>query len=153
MMRGDQMKNDMSTIKVLFVDDDPGDVELTMELLESSKVMLDIEVANNGIEALDKLEKWKEEGSQALPDMILLDLNMPKKDGRETLEDIKKDTALKKIPIVILTTSEADEDIIKSYNLGASCYITKPVGLEQFQNIVDAIDSFWFTVVRYPPKE
>lgn len=141
----------MKLIEVLLVEDDPQDVEITKEVMELSKVKLNVNVVGNGAEALDYLRKEDGYEHAIKPDLILLDLNMPKMNGREFLEEMKKDEQLKLIPVVVLTTSKAEEDIVKTYKLGASCYVTKPVGLDQFQKVVQAVDSFWFTVVKYPP--
>ena len=146
------MTNDLKFIQVLLIEDDPQDVEITKEVMELSKVKININVVNNGAEALSYMRKENGYTEAIRPDLILLDLNMPKMNGKEFLDEIKKDDDFKMIPVVVLTTSKADEDIIKSYKLGASCYITKPVGLDQFQEVVQAVDNFWFTVVKYPPK-
>ena len=143
---------DGKPIEILLIEDDPGDVELTLEVLEMAKVKLNISTAEDGIQALKFLRKEGEFAHAPRPDLILLDLNMPRMDGRETLEEIKKDQNLRTIPVVILTTSDSDEDVVKSYTLGASCYITKPVGLEQFSHVVQSIENFWFTVVNLPPN-
>ena len=141
----------LSPIEVLLVEDDPGDVELTTESIEESKLRINLTVVNDGVEALDYLRKQNGYAKAARPDLILLDLNMPRKDGREVLAELKVDKNLKTIPVVVLTTSEADQDILKSYGLGCNCYVTKPVGLEQFTKVLQAIDNFWFTIVRLPP--
>ncbi len=146
------MTNDLKFIQVLLIEDDPQDVEITKEVMELSKVKININVVNNGAEALSYMRKENGYTEAIRPDLILLDLNMPKMNGKEFLDEIKKDDDFKMIPVVVLTTSKADEDIIKSYKLGASCYVTKPVGLEQFQKVVQAVDNFWLTVVKYPPK-
>jgi len=145
------MNEEMKLIEVLLVEDDPQDVEITKEVMELSKVKLNVNVVENGAEALLYLRKQGGYKAAIKPDLILLDLNMPKMNGREFLEEMKRDDDLRLIPVVILTTSKADEDIVKTYKLGASCYVTKPVGLDQFQKVVQAVDSFWFTVVKYPP--
>lgn len=147
------MNKDLKLIEVLLVEDDPQDVEITKEVMELSKVKLNVNVVENGAEALSYLRKENEFMNAVRPDLILLDLNMPKMNGREFLEEMKKDESLRLIPVVILTTSKAEEDIVKTYKLGASCYVTKPVGLDQFQKVVQAVDTFWFTVVKYPPKD
>ena len=146
------MTNNNSTepIEVLLVEDDPGDVDLTLEVMNSAKIKINLNVVDDGLKAMEYLRKTGDYADSVRPDLIMLDLNMPKKDGREVLQEIKKDEKLKSIPVVILTTSDADEDIIKSYTLGASCYITKPVGLEQFAKVVESIENFWFTVVKFP---
>jgi two-component system, chemotaxis family, response regulator Rcp1 len=140
-------------IRVLLVEDDPGDVELTLEVLDIEKVKLDLNVVEDGVEALAYLRKQGKYAEATRPDLILLDLNMPRKDGRETLDEIKQDDELKSIPVVILTTSDSDEDILRTYTHGASCYIKKPVGLNEFHTVVKSIEQFWLTVVRFPPNK
>lgn len=140
----------MQPVKILLVEDDPADVELTREVLEQSKIRIDLEVAEDGVEALKYLRRESPYDDAALPDIILLDLNMPKMDGRDVLKQIKSDENLKMIPVVVLTTSSTDEDIVKSYTLGANCYVTKPVGLAEFAKVVDSVEAFWFTVVKLP---
>lgn len=142
--------NRLKPINLLLVDDDTGDVELTLEIMNMSKIKLDINIVHDGVEAMRYLKKEGDYRDAKRPDLILLDLNMPKKNGNEVLQEIRQDPTLRTIPVVILTTSDADEDIMNTYALGANCYITKPVGLEQFKKVVEAIDSFWFTVVKYP---
>jgi two-component system, chemotaxis family, response regulator Rcp1 len=137
-------------IKILLVDDDQADIELTEELLKESKVKLDLFTVQDGVYAMEFLRKQGEFSEVPTPDLILLDLNMPRKDGRETLEEIKQDPALRQIPVVILTTSDSSMDVAKSYATGANCYIKKPVDLGEFQKVVAAIDDFWFTVVKLP---
>lgn len=137
-------------IEILLVEDDPGDVELTLEVMKSSKLKLNINVVEDGIEAVNYLEKSLKNRDVPLPDLILLDLNLPRMDGRETLDRIKADSTLRKIPVVILTTSKASEDIVRTYTAGANCYITKPVGLKEFTKVVSAIEEFWFTIVKLP---
>ncbi len=139
-------------IEVLLVEDDPGDAELTREFLEEGKIMVNINVVEDGVEAMAYLRQEGAYAGAMLPDLILLDLNMPRKDGREVLSEIKSDNILRHIPVVVLTTSDTDEDILKSYNLGANCYVTKPVGLDQFSHIVQSIENFWFTVVKLPKR-
>jgi two-component system response regulator len=141
----------MKPIEILLVEDDEGDVDLTMEVMSMSKMKVNINVVVDGIECLKFLRKENGYKDKPFPDIVLLDLNMPRKDGRETLEVIKKDPKLRMIPIVVLTTSDANEDIVRSYTTGANCYVTKPVGLDQFTKIVTAIEDFWFTVVKLPP--
>lgn len=138
----------LNTISVLLVDDDPEDIELTLEILKMHKIKINITVTNDGVEAIDFLHK----NLNNLPDLILLDLNMPRKNGHEVLDEIKSDKNLKHIPIIILTSSKAIEDIDSSYHKGASCYISKPVGIEEFKKVVEAINEFWFSVVKYPEK-
>ena len=140
-------------VKILLVEDDPGDVELTKEVLFESKLRLKLEVAENGLQAMEYLRKQGEYKDATSPDLILLDLNMPVKGGRETLEEIKTNQKLKHIPVVILTTSDSNLDIIKSYTAGANCYVSKPVDLSEFQKIVSAIENFWFSIVKLPENE
>ena len=142
--------NESNPINLLLVDDDPGDVDLTLEVMSLSKLKLNINVVEDGVEAVDFLTKKGEYGEAQTPDLILLDLNMPRKNGREVLDFIKTHDKLKTIPVVILTTSDSEEDIERTYKLGASCYIKKPVGLAEFQKVVKAFDDFWFTVVKFP---
>ena len=140
-------------IEILLVEDNPGDVRLTIEALREGKVLNRLTVARDGEEAMAALRREGRFANAQRPDIILLDLNLPKKDGREVLEDIKKDPNLMVIPIVILTTSQDEQDVLKSYKLHANCYITKPVDLPQFLAVVKAIEDFWFTVVVLPKKK
>ncbi len=140
-------------IEILLVEDNPGDVRLTIEALREGKVLNHLTVARDGEEAMAALRRQGRFANAGRPDIILLDLNLPKKDGREVLEEIKKDPALMIIPIVILTTSQDEQDVLKSYKLHANCYITKPVDLPQFLAVVKAIEDFWFTVVVLPKKK
>ena len=143
----------MHPIEILMVEDNPGDVRLTVEALTEAKVFNNLHVVEDGAAALDFLRR-KEPYTQApRPDLILLDLNLPKKNGREVLAEIKTDPALMTIPVVILTTSKAEEDIIRAYTLHANCYITKPVGLAQLTDIVRTIEKFWLTIVTLPPHK
>jgi chemotaxis family two-component system response regulator Rcp1 len=144
--------NKTKPIDILLVEDNPGDVRLTRESLKEGKVLNTLHVAGDGIEALAFLRQEGQYAKQPLPDIILLDLNLPKKDGREVLAEIKTDPNLRRIPVVILTTSKAEEDILKSYDLHANCYITKPVDLDQFITVVKSVEEFWFTIVRLPPN-
>ena len=139
-------------IDILLVEDNPGDVRLTREALNEGKVLNNLHVAMDGMEALAFLKQEGEYKQAIRPDIILLDLNLPKMDGREVLATIKADPALRRIPVVILTTSKAEEDVIKTYDLHANCYITKPVDLEQFITVVKSIEDFWFTIVKLPPE-
>ena len=138
------------SIEVLLVEDNPGDVRLTKEAMRESKVIVNLSVAPDGEEALAFLRKQGKHQSAPRPDLILLDLNLPKKDGREVLAEIKVDDDLRRIPVVVLTTSRAEEDILRTYDLHANCFITKPVDLDQFITVVEAISDFWFSVVRLP---
>jgi chemotaxis family two-component system response regulator Rcp1 len=137
-------------IVVLLVEDNAGDVRLTKEAFKDAKVRINLHVASDGLEALAFLNRNGPHGSAPRPDLILLDLNLPKKGGREVLEEIKQDPKLRNIPVVILTTSLSDEDVLQSYRLHANSYISKPVDLNGFLNVVKGIDSFWLTVVRLP---
>lgn len=137
-------------IEILLVEDNPGDVRLTMEALREGKVLNNLNVVTDGQEAVEFLRREGEYRDAPRPDLILLDLNLPKKDGREVLSEIKTDESLRRIPIVILTTSQAEIDVIQSYNLGVNCYITKPVDLDQFIYVVKSIEEFWLTVVTLP---
>ena len=140
-------------IEILLVEDSPGDVRLTKEGLKEAKVRNNLHVVCDGVEAIDFLRKKGKYTTMPRPDLILLDLNLPKKDGREVLAEIKSDETLKNIPVVVLTISEAEEDILKSYNLSANCYITKPIDFNQFITVVKAIENFWFTIVKLPRNE
>lgn len=146
----EEKNSNMKPIDILLVEDNPGDVRLTREALLETKVLTNLYTVENGVDALDYLYKRKAFSNAIRPDIILLDLNIPLKNGREVLEIIKNDDELKRIPVVILTSSKAEEDIIKSYNLHANCYITKPLDFFQFTQIVQAIEQFWFTVVKLP---
>ncbi|MBM3155283.1 MAG: response regulator [Chloroflexi bacterium] len=138
--------------EILLVEDNPGDVRLTQEALKDAKVLNHLHVAMDGIEALEFLRRQGKYAKAVRPDLILLDLNLPRKDGREVLAEIKEDADLKRIPVVILTVSKAEEDIIKTYNLHANCYITKPVDLDRFIEVVRAIENFWLVLVKLPPN-
>jgi len=137
-------------IDILLVDDDEGDVLLTQKALKNQKLYNSLSVVSDGVECMQLLRKEAPFEDAVRPDLILLDLNMPRKDGRETLAEIKNDDDLKSIPVVVLTTSDADHDISKSYDLQASCYVTKPVDLKQFLNVVQSLQEFWLCVVKFP---
>jgi len=137
-------------IEILLVEDNPGDIRLTTEAFKEGKVANNLHVVEDEMEALDFLRQKGGFADAPRPDLILLDLNLPKKDGREVLAEIKEDPSLKRIPVVVLTTSKAEEDILKSYDLHANCYITKPVDLDQFFNIVKKIEDFWLCIVKLP---
>ncbi|KAM3094249.1 response regulator [Phormidesmis sp. 146-35] len=139
-------------IQVLLVEDNPGDAYLTRLALADGKMHINLSIVEDGVEAIAFLRRQDSYAQAPHPDLILLDLNLPKKDGREVLEEIKADQLLKRIPVVILTTSQAEEDIIKAYNLCANCYIAKPVDFDQFIKIVQSIEDFWFTIVKLPPE-
>jgi chemotaxis family two-component system response regulator Rcp1 len=139
-------------IEILLVEDNPGDVRLTVEALKEAKVRNELYVVGDGVAALAFLHREGEHADAPRPDLILLDLNLPKMDGREVLAEIKKDPNLKRIPVVVLTVSQAEEDILRTYDLHANCYITKPVGLDQFLEVVKAIEGFWLTIVKLPPN-
>jgi two-component system, chemotaxis family, response regulator Rcp1 len=139
-------------VEILLVEDNPGDVRLTREAMRDAKVGNNLHVMPDGVEALKFLRREPPYASAPTPDIILLDLNLPKKDGREVLAEIKADERLRFIPVVILTTSRADEDVLKSYDLHANCYVTKPVDLDDFMKVIQAIDDFWLTIVRLPHR-
>ena len=139
-------------INILLVEDNPGDVRLTLEALKEGKVRNRLHIANDGIEAMDFLHREGKYSDMPHPDLILLDLNLPKKDGHEVLAEIKADPILRRIPVVVLTGSKAGEDILKTYNLHANCYITKPIDWDQFITVVKSINDFWLTIVKLPPE-
>lgn len=140
-------------IEILLVEDNPGDVRLTIEGLNEGKVRNNLHVAKDGVEALAFLRREGKYADATRPDLVLLDLNLPRKDGREVLSEIKADAALKTIPVVVLTTSRAEQDVLHSYQLQANCYITKPVDLEQFITVVKSIEDFWLTIVTLPSSK
>ena len=140
-----------SPIEILLIEDNQGDVRLTQEALRESKVQNKLHVVQDGVEAVSFLRQEEPFADAPRPDLILLDLNLPKKDGRELLKEIKADPALKRIPVVVLTTSKAEEDVLKTYELHANCYITKPVDFDQFLKVIQVIDDFWLTIVKLPP--
>lgn len=153
MTNGIMNPNGLHKIDILIVEDNKGDARLIKEIFNESKLYNSLYFVSDGVEAMDFLRKSGKYANMPLPDLIILDLNLPKKDGREVLMEIKQDENLKHIPIVIMTISQADEDIIKSYNLHANCYVTKPIDLTQFMKVVKSIENFWFTVVKLPPKK
>jgi len=140
-------------IEILLVEDNPGDVELTREALHDTKLHMNLSVVSDGVDAMAFLRREGEYARAPRPDLILLDLNLPRKDGRGVLADVKQDPALRHIPVVVLTSSEAEQDIVRAYELHANCYVTKPVDLDQFVKIVQSIEQFWFTVVKLPRPE
>ena len=138
-------------VEILLVEDSSGDARLALEAMKESKIRNRMHWVKDGVEAMDFLYRRGQYVQAPRPDVILLDLNLPKKDGREVLVDIKGDDNLKRIPVVILTISATEDDIMRSYNLHANCYITKPLGLDQFMKVVKSIESFWLTIVKLPP--
>jgi chemotaxis family two-component system response regulator Rcp1 len=139
-----------AAIRVLLVEDNPGDADLTRDTLEDSRIHLDITVVVDGVEAIDYLLRRGAHANATTPDLIILDLNLPGMDGRAVLAEARRHPHLRSIPVVILTSSDAERDVVQTYELGANCYITKPVDLSAFQAIVRSIEGFWFTVVRLP---
>jgi chemotaxis family two-component system response regulator Rcp1 len=139
-------------IEILLVEDSPTDIELTIEALRDAKVFNTLHIVEDGVSALTYLRKEGRYAGAVRPDLIMLDLNLPRKNGREVLAEIKSDADLSLIPVVILTTSQADQDIAESYRLHANCFVTKPVDFEQFVNVIRSIEDFWFTVVKLPKK-
>jgi CheY-like chemotaxis protein len=137
-------------IEILLVEDNPGDARLAMEALKEAKVRNNLSIVGNGEAAISFLRREREYADSPRPDLILLDLNLPRKSGREVLEEIKADSKLQRIPVVVLTTSQAEEDVARSYELNANCFITKPVDLDQFFEVIKTIEDFWLTVVRLP---
>lgn len=144
------MQNQVKLFEILLVEDDPADVDLTQIALSRCQLQVTLQVATNGDEAIDYLHQKQQRDREQLPDLILLDLNLPGLSGREVLQFIKTDDRLKHIPIVVLTSSDSEQDIFKSYKLGANCYVTKPLGLREFEKIARSIEDFWFTVVKLP---
>jgi CheY-like chemotaxis protein len=143
----------LSVVDVLLVEDDPGDVVLIREAFEYNKVHNTLHVVSDGVEALDFLYRREGHENAPRPDLVLLDLNLPRKDGREVLEEVKADRDLRTIPVVVLTTSEAEEDILRSYDLHANAYVTKPVDFDRFIEVVRLIDDFFVTVVKLPARD
>ncbi len=139
-------------IEILLVEDNPADVRLTQEALKEEKLFIRLSVVGDGVQAMAYVRRQGEYAAAPRPDLILLDLNLPRKDGREVLKEIKTDDALKTIPVVVLTISKAEEDVMRSYDLHANCYITKPIDLNQFSKVVKCIQEFWLTIVKLPRK-
>jgi chemotaxis family two-component system response regulator Rcp1 len=139
-------------IEILLAEDNPGDARLAIEALKESKITNHVNVVQDGVEAMAFLRKQGKYAKEPRPDVILLDLNMPRKDGREVLAEVKEDPDLRRIPVVILTISQAEQDILTAYDLHANCFITKPVDLDQFNKVVHSIEDFWFTIVKLPPN-
>jgi CheY-like chemotaxis protein len=144
--------NEGDPIEILLAEDNPGDVRLTEKALDHGNIINNLHVVKNGVEALQFLRQEGEFSDKPRPDLVLLDLNMPKKDGREVMEEMKGDPSLRRIPVVVLTSSEAEEDVVRSYELNANAYLTKPVDFDGFVDIVKRIEDFWFSVVKMPPK-
>jgi chemotaxis family two-component system response regulator Rcp1 len=144
------IQNASRPIEILLVEDNPGDIRLTQEVLRTTRTPNHVRVAVDGVEAMEILERQGRHANAPLPDLILLDLNLPRKDGRQVLADVKVDPALKRIPIIILTTSAADQEVARAYDLHANCYIIKPVDYQQFLSVARAIESFWLTIVSLP---
>jgi len=147
------LEEKVKVANILLVEDNAADIALTKKAIEKSKIVNNLSITRDGEEAMDFLYKKGKYSDAKKPDLIILDLNLPKKDGREILEEVKKDEDLKKIPVVILTTSNAEKDILKTYNLYANCYITKPLDFDQFIAIVKQINDFWFSIVKLPRDE
>lgn len=141
------------TVEILMVEDNPGDVRLTQEMFKEMRLKNKLHIVEDGVEALEWLYRRGRHTDAVRPDMILLDLNLPNKDGREVLAEIKADEHLKRIPVVVLTTSAAEKDIFKAYDLHANCYITKPINIDQFMQVIRAIENFWLAIVSLPPGE
>jgi two-component system, chemotaxis family, response regulator Rcp1 len=139
-------------IEILLVEDSPADVIITREAFEEARLLNEIHVVEDGVQAMEFLRREGRYASAPRPDLILLDLNLPRKNGREVLAEIKNDPNLKSIPVIVLTTSSADEDILKAYDMHANCYVVKPVGFENFLKAVQSIRNFWFSVVALPPE-
>jgi CheY-like chemotaxis protein len=142
----------VAAFEILLVEDSPGDVRLTREALKDAKVHINLHIAADGVEATAFLNREGEYAEVPRPDLILLDLNLPRKNGRQVLEEIKESPSLKSIPVVILTTSASDEDVLRSYQLHANCYITKPVDLDGFLKVIKSIDNFWLSIVKLPQE-
>lgn len=144
------MKPQPMPIEILLVEDSPSDVRLTREALKDAKILNNLSVASDGEEAMEYLHRTGRHADAVRPDLVLLDLNLPRKDGREVLAEMKADEELRSIPVVVLTTSRSEEDVLRAYDLHANCYITKPVGLDQFLRIVESIHGFWLSIVTLP---
>ena len=139
-------------VEILLIEDSPGDVRLTREVLKDGKMLNNLNVVGDGVEALAFLARQNQYVNAPRPDLILLDLNLPKKDGREVLAEVKANCSWQRIPVVVLTTSQAEEDILKAYNLHANCYISKPIDLDQFIKVLQTIEDFWLTIVNLPAE-
>jgi two-component system, chemotaxis family, response regulator Rcp1 len=146
------MSKEIKLVDILVVEDNPGDARLIMEVLKSDKIYNSLHIVKDGVEAMDFLHQEGKFADVPRPDLIFLDLNLPKKDGREVLAEIKSDERFKQIPVVIMTMSKSEEDILKSYKLHANCFVTKPIDLDQFVKVVESIEDFWFSLVKLPLK-
>lgn len=144
---------EVTPIDILLVEDNPGDARLAQEALKDSKIRNTIHWVKDGVAAMEYLRREGRFADRRTPDLVLLDLNLPRMDGREVLAAIKSNDAIKRIPVVILTMSRDEEDVLRSYNLHANCFITKPIDLEQFMKVVRSIEDFWLTIVKLPPKD
>lgn len=140
-------------MQILLVEDNAADVRLTQEALKDAKVLNDLHVARDGVEAMDFLHRREGYEGAPRPDLVILDLNLPRKDGKEVLAEVKGDPSLRTIPVAVLTTSEAEVDVLESYDLGANCFLTKPVDLDQFLKVIQAVEEFWLGMVRLPSSE
>lgn len=140
-------------VEILLVEDNPGEARLTEEVLKESKIPNKLSIVGDGVEAMSFVKRKKKYVDAPHPDLILLDLNLPKKNGREVLAEIKRDRNLRRIPVVVLTVSRDEKDILKCYDLHANCYIIKPVDLDQFIKVVKSIEDFWLTIVKLPPNQ
>lgn len=147
-----ELNNGATEVHILLVEDNPGDVRLTLEALRDGRISNQVSVAHDGEEALDFLRRRGPYVDAARPDLVLLDLNLPKKDGREVLQEVKADAQLHRIPVIVLTTSSADQDVLLSYNLHANCYIKKPIEYDEFMGAIRGLENFWTKIVRLPPE-
>ncbi|WP_436902894.1 response regulator [Halovenus halobia] len=143
---------DREPIEILLAEDNPGDVKLTRKALDKGDLLNNLHVVNDGVETMKFLRSEGEYADTPMPDLLLLDLNMPKKDGRQVMEDMDADPQLRRIPVVVLTSSEAEEDVVRSYELSANAYLTKPVDFDGFVEIINRLENFWFEIVKMPPK-
>ena len=150
LLRRMDMNNNGRPVEVLLVEDNSGDIRLTQEAFKEGRLIVNLTVATDGVQALDLLNRRGSYAAAARPDLILLDLNLPKKNGREVLSEIKAHEELRRIPVIVMSTSKAEQDILRAYNLNANCYITKPVELDDFLNVVRSIEDFWLTIVTLP---
>lgn len=149
-MAGMDPRGEAPPISILLVEDNPGDVRLTLEALRDARIRNDLHVVSDGVAAMEYLRREGRYGDAPPPDLVLLDLNLPRKDGREVLQEIKEDPKLRRIPVIILTTSQAERDILMTYDLHANCYISKPVEFDEFIRVVRGVEDFWLTIVRLP---